>query len=321
MSLPAFMNIANQKSNQQNGLFSPNSLTSNPLFGGISNQGLINQISGGLTNPLMLGNQELLQQMGMGQMPQQLIGQMGLQDSNSMLMSQMQPNTQIAQGHRKDTNSGSNGSQKPQSAPKEPSASEPIPIKAMHYLITKLKWEPEFAAAWLGQAVAETGDPELKDLDVVEKGARKGRGMFQYTDDRRWAYDSARRKALQQGKDVTDIRWQIDYALNQDNPGLRFNELREGLTNPDKNYKFEPRWGTALGRSPSGERYKDKFKDANSLMKAYGKDKIGAYTRALAGEYVRPGTIHLDKRDQAARKIFRDYTAWKNRNQNKNAVV
>ena len=47
-------------------------------------------------------------------------------------------------------------------------------------------------------------------------------------------------------------------------------------------------------------------------MKAYGTDKIGAYTRALTGEYTRPGVIHLEKREKAARKILHDYNKWKN---------
>ena len=47
-------------------------------------------------------------------------------------------------------------------------------------------------------------------------------------------------------------------------------------------------------------------------MKAYGTDKVGAYTRALTGEYTRPGVIHLEKREKAAHKILSDYNKWKN---------
>ncbi len=259
------------------------------------NQDILSQIQNGVGNLITMGNQEMLTLMNGNQIPPQMVSQMGHQEQRSMLMGK---NTEVAQAQSIQG--------------KIPPLPKDKPTQAMHYLIERLKWEPEFAAAWLGQAVAETGDPTLSKLDVVERDARKGRGMFQYTDHRRWPYDQARSKAIQQGKDVNDIKWQIDYALNQDNPGLRFHELREGLTDPHQNYKFQPNWGTALGISPSNQRYNNKFKDANSLMKAYGTDKIGAYTRALTGEYIRPGVIHLEKRDKAARKILSDYNKWKN---------
>ena len=161
---------------------------------------------------MMMGNQEMLTQMNSGQMPPQMVSQMGHQEQRSMLMGQ---NTEVAQTQSKES--------------KTPPLIKDKPTQAMHYLVEKMKWEPEFAAAWLGQAVAETGDPTLSKLDVVERDAGKGRGMFQYTDHRRWAYDRARSKAIQQGKDVNDIKWQIDYALHQDNPGLRFHDFREGF--------------------------------------------------------------------------------------------
>ena len=141
-------------------------------------------------------------------------------------------------------------------------------FKAMERLVNKEKWDPEFAASWLGQAVVETGNEDLSNLDVVERGSGKGRGMFQYTYSRRTPYDRARAQALQQGKDPNDINWQIDYALNQDNPALNLDRLREGLTDPSKNYQFEPRWGTASGRTPTGQRYDDRYSNANSLMQA-----------------------------------------------------
>ena len=165
---------------------------------------------------MMMGNQEMLTQMNGNQMPPQMVSQMGHQEQRSMLMGQ---NTDVAQAQSKEQNTS-------------PTKGQTNP--SHHYLVEKMKWEPRFAAAWLGQAVAETGDPTLSKLDVVERDAGKGRGMFQYTDHRRWPYDRARSKAIQQGKDVNDITWQIDYALHQDNPGLRFNELREGLTDPNK---------------------------------------------------------------------------------------
>ena len=179
--------------------------------------------------------------------------------------------------------------------------------KAMVYLVNKKGWTADFAAAWLGQAAVETGNYDLKDLDVVEGGSGAGRGMFQYTGSRRWPYDKARQQALNKGQNPNSIEWQVDYALNKDNPAMDLDAMREGLTDPNKDYKFNPRWGTATGVSPTGQPYGNRFNNANQLMAAYGKDKIGGYSRAMAGEYTRPGTIHLDRRMQASKHYFRMY--------------
>ena len=48
--------------------------------------------------------------------------------------------------------------------------------KAMVRLVNKEGWDPEYAASWLGQAVVETGNPTLHNLDVVERGTGAGRG-------------------------------------------------------------------------------------------------------------------------------------------------
>ena len=179
--------------------------------------------------------------------------------------------------------------------------------KAMVRLVEKEGWDAEFAASWLGQAVVETGKKNLEKLDVVEQGSGAGRGMFQYSYARRGPYDQARAGAIRQGQDPNDINWQIDYALEKDNAGLRFDALREGLTDPKKNYRFNPRWGTATGVSPTGVPYGNKFADANSLMSAYGDDKVGGYSRALSGEFTRPGEPHQDRRLEASRRILKLY--------------
>ena len=142
---------------------------------------------------------------------------------------------------------------------------------------------------------------------MVEQGSGAGRGMFQYTGDRRGPYDRARAQALNAGQDVNDINWQIDYALHKDNPYMNLDAMRQGLTDPKQNYRFEPRWGTASGRSPTGRRYKDRFSDANSLMAAYGSDRVGGYSRALTGEYTRAGEPHLDRRVAASKRILDMY--------------
>lgn len=178
---------------------------------------------------------------------------------------------------------------------------------AMVRLVEREKWDSEFAASWLGQAVVETGKKDLEQLDVVERGSGAGRGMFQYTGARRRPYDRARARARRNGEDVNDIDWQIDYALEQDNPHMDLDRMREGLTDPDRNYRFNRRWGTATGLSPTGHRYPDRFADANALMSAYGDDRIGGYSRALTGEYTRPGTPHMDRRLAASKRILSMY--------------
>ncbi len=176
-------------------------------------------------------------------------------------------------------------------------------------LVEEEGWDPEFAAAYLGQAVVETGKQELEELDVVERGSGAGRGMLQYTGARRGPYDQARSEAIAAGQDPNDINWQLDYALNQDDSGMDLDAMREGLTNPDENYRFTPGWGVQSGYSPNGESYGNRFSDANSLMDAYGDDRLAGYTRALTGEYVRPGVTHMDRRLDASRRIMSDYSA------------
>lgn len=179
--------------------------------------------------------------------------------------------------------------------------------KAMVRLVDKEGWDPEFAASWLGQAVVETGKPNLDKLDVVEHGTGIGRGMLQYSYSRRGPYDRARAQALRQGKDVNDINWQIDYALNKDDPGMNLDAMRKGLTDPKQNYRFQKGWGTESGFTPTGKPYGNRFPDANSLMAAYGEDRVGGYTRALSGEYTRPGEHHMDRRLAASRRILKMY--------------
>ena len=179
---------------------------------------------------------------------------------------------------------------------------------AMQRLVETEGWDPEFAASWLGQAVVETGKQNLEELDVVEHGSGAGRGMFQYTGARRGPYDRARSEALMQGQDPNDIHWQIDYALNTDNPAMDLDAMRQGLTDPEQNYSFNPYWGVATGKSPTGQSYGDRYSDANGLMASYGEDRAAGYTRALTGEYTRPGVPHMDRRLDATRRILK---AWR----------
>ena len=182
---------------------------------------------------------------------------------------------------------------------------------AMERLTSKEGWSDEFAAAWLGQAVVETGKTNLEQLDVLERNGGAGRGMFQYTGARRHPYDRARRQALANGQDLNDINWQIDYALEKDNPAMDLDAMRQGLSDPDQNYTFTRHWGVSTGKTPTGRSYGNRFNDANSLMSAYGEDRLGGYTRALTGEYTRPGEHHIDRRNAAAKRILGNYRAAK----------
>lgn len=66
----------------------------------------------------------------------------------------------------------------------------------------------EQAAAFLGNAMHETGSPNLTNLDVVERGnGGAGRGMMQYTDARRIPYDRA--------NPGNDMRRQLQYAAEE----------------------------------------------------------------------------------------------------------
>jgi hypothetical protein len=180
-------------------------------------------------------------------------------------------------------------------------------FKAMCRLVDKEGWDPEYAAAWLGQAVVETGNPTLEDLDVVEYGSGAGRGMFQYTGERRRPYDRARQQALSNDQNPNDIDWQIDYALDKDNAYVDMDQFREGLTDPDKDYKFNKHWGNATGKTANGQRYDNKFSTANELMDHYEDNPVGGYSRALTGEFTRPGVHHLDRREKASKHILRMY--------------
>lgn len=66
----------------------------------------------------------------------------------------------------------------------------------------------EQAAALLGNAMHETGSPNLTNVDVVERGnGGAGRGLMQYTGPRRDAYDRANPGG--------DIRRQLQYAAEE----------------------------------------------------------------------------------------------------------
>ena len=130
----------------------------------------------------------------------------------------------------------------------------------------------EAACGLIGGWSVETGDPELRKLDVVEKGnGQKGRGMSQYTGVRRTAYDKARETALANGEDVNSLDWQLDYAADE--------------------YTGKHDVG---GKSLSGW--------TKSLQRHGQSDDAGAAAVALTNEYFRPRTPHMDRRIEAAER-------------------
>ena len=69
--------------------------------------------------------------------------------------------------------------------------------------------------------------------------------------------------------------------------------------------------GNSTRYIPFQSAIQEQIQRCQSLMKAYGTDVIGAYTRALTGEYTRPKAIHLKKGKRRHAKIH-DYNKWKN---------
>jgi len=130
----------------------------------------------------------------------------------------------------------------------------------------------EAACGLIGGWTVETGDPELRKLDVVERNnGQKGRGMSQYTGVRRTAYDKAREAALARGEDVNSLDWQLGYAADE--------------------YAGKHDVG---GKSLSGW--------TGSLQRHGQSDDAGSAAVAMTNEYFRPSTPHMDRRVEAAER-------------------
>ena len=133
------------------------------------------------------------------------------------------------------------------------------------------------AAGLVGSWLIETGRKDLSNLDVVESGSGRGRGLSQYTGVRRTPYDQAVRQAQAAGKDPNSAQWQIEYFakeyMNKDLIGWTrvFEKMPQNLKNP------------------------------------------GDYARYFTGSaaegkgYFRPGTPHTDRRMQAAMEVYNHY--------------
>jgi hypothetical protein len=139
------------------------------------------------------------------------------------------------------------------------------------------KMNAQQAAGLIGSWLIETGRKDLSNLDVVEKGSGRGRGLSQYTGVRRGPYDQAVAAARAAGKDPNSAQWQIEYFakeyLNRDLIG----------------------WTQVFERMP------------NNLK---GPGEYAAYFTGSAKEgkgYFRPGVPHTDRRMQAANEVYKHY--------------
>ncbi|AGA17899.1 hypothetical protein P60_gp47 [Synechococcus phage P60] len=143
----------------------------------------------------------------------------------------------------------------------------------------------EQAAGAIGSIMVETGSQDLMNLDVVEKDAKAGRGMMQYTGPRRVAYDRARTEALRSGADPNSMAWQIKYMA----------EEYKGKHDPAPG-KSLVSWSKPLEKFSSR-----KYASAAEAAKAF----TGS---AASGQgYLRPGKPHFDKRMSAAESVARAY--------------
>lgn len=95
------------------------------------------------------------------------------------------------------------------------------------------------AAGLLGSWAVETGDPNLMQLDVVERGYAAGRGLSQYTGPRRKAYDAQRESWMRTGLDPNLMSSQLlyfaqEYGGQHDPNGASLSGYTRAFDNPDR---------------------------------------------------------------------------------------
>tara|TARA_B100001778_G_scaffold64600_3_gene50577 strand:- start:2804 stop:3451 length:648 start_codon:yes stop_codon:yes gene_type:complete len=135
---------------------------------------------------------------------------------------------------------------------------------------------PEAASGLIGNWQTETGDPTLQNLDIVEEKAKAGRGISQYTGDRRIAYDAARQAAIDAGVDPNSMDFQLEYFADE---YLGKKDLKPGYS--------------LVGYT-------------NSLDELGGLDAAGA-ARHLRRDFFRPSEPHEDRRVKNAQNVFNKY--------------
>lgn len=145
------------------------------------------------------------------------------------------------------------------------------------------KMTPEQAAGLIGSWVVETGDPTLQNLDVVERQAKAGRGLSQYTGVRRIPYDRARADALAAGQDPNSAEWQMQYFA--DEYAGKFDQDGRSLIG----------WTKAFENAP-----------AKLTPEQYARHYTGSAAEGMG--YFRPGVTHQDRRAAAAKAVYEAYS-------------
>lgn len=140
------------------------------------------------------------------------------------------------------------------------------------------KMTPAQAAGLVGSWVIETGRRGLDNLDVIEAGSARGRGLSQYTGVRRTPYDQAAAAAKASGRDPNSAQWQLEYFAKE--------YMNRDLIGWTRVFEKMPKVG-----SPA----------------EFAKYFTGS--AASGTGYFRPGTPHWDRRMQAAQEVFQHYAA------------
>jgi len=140
----------------------------------------------------------------------------------------------------------------------------------------------EQAAGWLGSWIVESGKVDLKNTDVIEKGAGAGRGIGQYTGVRRTAYDKARTAAINNGENPNSIQWQMKYFV------------QEYLGKHDINKASNVGWTRIFENRPA--------KGSAAFFSQYFTG-----SEASGKGYFRPRIPHQDMRNDAAQQLFKLY--------------
>ena len=138
---------------------------------------------------------------------------------------------------------------------------------------------PEAASGLIGGWIVETGSPNLSNLDVVERNNNQaGRGISQFSHERRGPYDAARDAAINAGIDPNSVDFQLGYAID------------EYTGKHDVGGKSLIGWTNAF----------ENHGQSNSVSGA---------VRGFTNDYFRPSTPHMDRRINAAQGVFSQMTA------------
>ena len=139
---------------------------------------------------------------------------------------------------------------------------------------------PEAASGLIGGWMVETGSDDLSNLDVVERNNNQaGRGISQFSHSRRKPYDAARDAAIAAGVDPNSMEFQLGYAVDE----------------------YTGKHDPAPGQSLSGW--------TKSFEKHGQSDDVAGAATGFTNDYFRPSTPHLDRRIEAAQRVYTHMTA------------